>query len=213
MAKNQKPAKRKPKSACSRQSLLFSKPSERFFTMAWEVNEANRLIDLHHLLAGTYFDENGEPNESIDSPMHVYCNAYKGDFPIASKAGLIPDENCYHVRSRVHAVNSKTGEHLFCDYQMLCNTPLTIVEFMFGESAENNSLYVEESGLKTRWKGYYPALEEYLDSFSDDFDLKTNHCELTCKAAFYSFQHEKVFKSLKLIHSTPAKMVNGRKIA
>ena len=213
MSNNQKPAKRKPKSACTRKSLLFSKPKERFFNMSWEVNEANRLIDLHHLLAGTFFDEDGNENENINSPMHVYCNAYKGDFSIASKAGLIPDENCYHVRSRVHAVNSKTGENLFCDYRILCNTPLTIIEFMFGESTENNTIYIEESGITTRWKGFYPLLEEYLKSFSDDFDLKTNHCELTCKTAFFSYQHENVFKSLQLIHATPFRMKNAQRIA
>ena len=41
------------------------------FQMFWEVNEAKRIIEMHHLLNGV------DPQESTHTPLHVWMKAHK----------------------------------------------------------------------------------------------------------------------------------------
>lgn len=214
MAKKQKPALRKPKSAAKRVPLLSAKPKERIFTMTWEVNTANAILEKYHKGNGTFYDENGEEVEVQDTPIHIYCSAYQGDYSLASKAGLIHDESSFYIKSNVHAVNKSTGETLDCEYKILCYDRLTLLEFLSGESSDNGEIIVKEKDKEeTTWRGFFTLLEEYLAEFSNEFELVTNHCELICKNSFLSAYHAKVFESLKLIHAKPIIMKNAQQIA
>lgn len=203
MSKNQqKPAKRKTKSQSSRKPFVVSKPIQREFKMKWEVNEANTQIDLHHLLYGTYFDENGEPLESQETPLAIYCNSYKGSLAIAMKSALIPYRHKFTMKSKVTIKNLNTGDYEYIHLEMICHDELSMLEFLYAESAEGNTHYIEEAGIKKRWIGFMPELQKILDSFSDEYEALTNHCELSCVSAFYTYEHARAFKALELLHNS-----------
>lgn len=197
-----KPAKRKTKAQSTRKPFFQAQPKPRNFKMNWEVNDANLTMDLHHLLTGTYFDEYGNQIKELHTPLAIYCNAYKGSFAIAYKSALIKYRNKFTMKSKVTAINEKTGQKLITYMEMYCDEEMSLLEFLYAESAEGHTFYIEESGIKTRWNGFFPELEKFLHSFGDDYELITNHCELTCTSSFYTNEHERVYRALELIHSS-----------
>ena len=64
----------------------------------------------------------------------------------------------------------------------------------------DSDLYIEESGIKTKWLGFNSELEKYLEEIEGEFEIVTNHCCLTCFSSFKSFRHEVEFKSIKLMN-------------
>lgn len=203
MSKNQqKPAKRKTKSQSSRKPFAVSKPIQREFKMKWEVNDANRMMDLHHLLFGTYFDENGYPKEDLITQLAIYCNSYKGSLAIAMKAELIPYRHKFTMKSKVTIKNIKTGIHEYIHLEMVCHDELSILEFLEAESVDGYTYYIEEAGIKKRWIGFMPELKKILDDFGDEYEALTNHCELSCVSAFYTYEHARAFKALELLHNS-----------
>ncbi|EZQ10756.1 hypothetical protein [Acinetobacter sp. Ver3] len=161
------------------------------FQMTWEVNEAKRIIELHHLMNGV------DPQESIHTPLHVWMRAHKGDLALALKTQTIPAEQSYHIVSRIHAVNDETGEAVDVEFQLATATPMHLWQFLGDEEAD---IYVEDGGFKKKWLGFNHELEKYLNSIEGDYRIVTNHCCLTCFSSFKSFKHEMEFKSIKLIN-------------
>lgn len=88
------------------------------FQMTWEVNEAKRIIEMHHLLGGV------DPQESMHTPLEVWMNAHKGDLALALKTQTIPPEQSFHIVSRIHAVNKETGEEVDVDFQLATATTM-----------------------------------------------------------------------------------------
>ena len=82
------------------------------FQMFWEVNEAKRIIEMHHLLNGV------DPQESTHTPLHVWMRTHKGDLSLALKTQTIPAEQSFHIVSRVHAKNKETGETVDVEFQL-----------------------------------------------------------------------------------------------
>lgn len=161
------------------------------FQMLWEVNEARRIIEMHHLLNGV------DPQESTFTPIEVWMKAHKGDLSLALKTQTIPDEQSFHIVSRVHAVNKETGEAVDVEFQLATATTMHLWQFLGDEEAD---IYVEDGGFKKKWLGFNHELEKYLESIEGDFEIVTNHCCLTCFSTFKSFRHEMEFKAAKLIH-------------
>lgn len=160
------------------------------FQMTWEVNEAKRIIELHHLLGGV------DPQESTHTPLHVWMNAHKGDLALALKTQTIPAEQSFHVVSKVHAVNEETGETVDVEFQLA--TPEVMHLWQFLGDVESD-IYVNDGGFKKKWLGFSHELEKYLEGIEGDFVVKTNHCCLTCFSSFKSFNHEREFKAKKLM--------------
>ena len=46
--------------------------------MFWEVGEAKRIIEMHHLLNGV------NPQESTHTPLEVWMRAHKGDLALGA---------------------------------------------------------------------------------------------------------------------------------
>lgn len=162
------------------------------FQMFWEVNEAKRIIEMHHLLNGV------DPQESTFTPLGVWMKAHQGDLALALKTQTIPCEQSFHIASKVIAMNKATGETVVCDFQLA--TPHIMHLWQFLGDVESD-LYIEEAGIKTKWLGFEHELNKYLKSVAgDDFEVVTNHCCLTCFSSFKSFAHEREFKSIKLIN-------------
>ena len=161
------------------------------FQMFWEVNEAKRIIEMHHLLNGV------DPQESTHTPLHVWMKAHKGDLSLALKTQTIPAEQSFHIVSRVHAKNKETGETVDVEFQLATATIMHLWQFLGDDDAD---LYVEDGGFKKKWLGFNHELEKYLESIEGDFEIVTNHCCLTCFSTFKSFRHELEFKSVKLMN-------------
>ena len=160
------------------------------FQMTWEVNEAKRIIEMHHLLGGV------DPQESTHTPLEVWMNAHKGDLALALKTQTIPPEQSFHIVSRIHAVNKETGEEVDVDFQLATATTMHLWQFL---GDVDSDIYVEDGGFKKKWLGFNSELEKYLESIEGDFEIKTNHCCLTCFSTFASFRHEMEFKARKLM--------------
>ena len=160
------------------------------FQMTWEVNEAKRIIEMHHLLGGV------DPQESTHTPLEVWMNAHKGDLALALKTQTIPPEQSFHIVSRIHAVNKETGEEVDVDFQLATATTMHLWQFL-GDMGSD--IYVEDGGFKKKWLGFNSELEKYLESIEGDFEIETNHCCLTYFSTFASFRHEMEFKARKLM--------------
>lgn len=161
------------------------------FQMSWEVGEAKRIIELHHLMHGV------NPQESTHTPLEIWMKAHKGDLALALKTQSIPPEQSFHIVSRVHAVNEETGESVDVEFQLATATVMHLWQFLGDEDAD---IYVNDGGFKKKWFGFNHELENYLNSIDGDYKIVTNHCCLTCFSTFKSFQHERTFKSTKLIN-------------
>lgn len=161
------------------------------FQMTWEVNEAKRIIEMHHLLDGV------NPQESTHTPLEIWMKAHKGDLALGLKTQTIPAEQSYHIVSRVHAVNKETGESVDCEFQLATPATMHLWEFL-GDS--DSDVYVEDGGFKKKWLGFNHELEKYLEEIKGDFEIVTNHCCLTCFSTFKSFAHEQQFKAVKLMN-------------
>ena len=161
------------------------------FQMSWEVNEAKRIIEMHHLLNGV------NPQESTHTPLEVWMRAHKGDLALGLKTQTIPAEQSFHIVSKIHAVNPRTGEAVDVEFQLA--TPQTMHLWQFLGDVDSD-LYIEESGIKTKWLGFNSELEKYLEEIEGEFEIVTNHCCLTCFSSFKSFRHEVEFKSIKLMN-------------
>lgn len=161
------------------------------FQMTWEVNEAKRTIEMHHLLNGV------NPQESTHTPLNVWMSAYKGDLALALKIQAIPLEQSFHIVSRIHAVNKESGESVDVEFQLATATIMHFWQFL---GDEDSDIYVEDGGFKRKWLGFNHELEKYLDEIEGDFEIVTNHCCLTCFTSFKSFRHEMEFKSVKLVN-------------
>ena len=186
-----KPAKRNKKY----NPMQIVKQKVHKFQMVWEEKEATRIIELHHLMGGTLADE------STHTPFAVWVKAHRGDLSIALKTETIPAEQSFHIVSRIHAVNKKTGEAVDCEYQLATATIMHLWDFLGSDPDNRLPIYVEEKGVKTKWRGFEHKLKKYLDSVAgDDFEVITNHCCLTCFSTFKSFRHEMEFKAAKLIN-------------
>ena len=94
------------------------------FQMTWEVNEAKNIIELHHLLNGV------DPQESTHTPLKVWMKAHKGDLALALKTQTIPEEQSFHIVSRIHAVNEKTGKTVDCEFQLATDTAMHLWQFL-----------------------------------------------------------------------------------
>lgn len=155
------------------------------FQMSWEVNEAKRIIEMHHLLNGV------DPQQSKFTPLKVWMRAHKGDLALALKTQTIPCEQSFHIASKVELLTA-TGETIICDFQLA--TPQTMHLWQFLGDVESD---FEVNGDK--WLGFENELNKYLKSVAgDNFTVVTNHCCLTCLSSFKSFRHEIEFKSIKL---------------
>lgn len=162
------------------------------FQMTWEVNEAKNIIELHHLLNGV------DPQESTHTPLKVWMKAHKGDLALALKTQTIPAEQSFHIVSRIHAVNDKTGETVDCEFQLATDTVMHLWQFLGDIESD---IYVNDGGFKKKWLGFNHELEAYLKEVGNgEFVVKTNHCCLTCFSTFKSFRHEMEFKSIKLMN-------------
>ena len=161
------------------------------FQMTWEVNEAKRIIEMHHLLNGV------NPQESTHTPLKVWMKAHKGDLALGLKTQTIPEEQSFHIVSRIHAVNKETGEAVDIEYQLATETVMHLWQFLGDEDSE---IYVNDGGFKKKWLGFNHELEKYLEEIEGDYEVVTNHCCLTCFSSFKSFQHEVQFKSIKLMN-------------
>ena len=161
------------------------------FQMTWEVNEAKRIIEMHHLLNGV------NPQESTHTPLNVWMSAHKGDLALALKIRAIPTEQSFHIVSRIHAVNKESGESVDVEFQLATATVMDFWQFLGNEDSD---IYVEDGGFKRKWLGFNHELEKYLDEIEGDFEIVTNHCCLTCFTSFKSFRHEMEFKSVKLVN-------------
>ncbi|WP_180008252.1 hypothetical protein [Acinetobacter sp. YH12238] len=157
------------------------------FQMTWEVNEAKRIIEMHHLLGGV------DPQESEHTPLEVWMNAHKGDLALALKTQTIPPEQSFHIVSRIHAVNKETGEAVDVEFQLATATIMHLWQFL---GDEDSDIYVEDG---KKWLGFNSELEEYLESIEGDFEVVTNHCCLTCFSSFISARHQMKFKAHKLM--------------
>jgi hypothetical protein len=160
------------------------------FQMTWEVNEAKRIIEMHHLLNGV------DPKESTHTPLKVWMKAHKGDLALGLKTQTIPAEQSFHIVSRIHAVNDN-GESVDVEFQLATATAMHLWEFL---GDVDSDIYVEDGGFKKKWLGFNHELEKYLDSIEGDWVIETNHCCLTCFSSFKSFKHEMEFKSVKLVN-------------
>ena len=161
------------------------------FQMAWEVNEAKRIIEMHHLLNGV------NPQESTHTPLKVWMRAHKGDLALALKTQTIPAEQSFHIVSRVHAVNKETGEAVDVEYELATPSAMDMWQFLGGDDSD---VYIEDAGFKKKWLGFNHEFEKYLNDIGGDYEIVTNHCCLTCFSSFKSFQHEIQFKSVKLMN-------------
>ena len=160
------------------------------FQMLWEVSEAKRIIEMHHLLNGV------DPQQSTFTPLKIWMRAHKGDLALALKTQTIPCEQSFHIVSKIHAVNPRTGEAVDVEFQLATPQAMHLWQFL---GDVDSDLYIEESGIKTKWLGFEHELNKYLKSVAgDDFEVVTNHCCLTCFSSFKSFRHEIEFKSIKL---------------
>ncbi|ENU67946.1 TPA: hypothetical protein LUJ82_000825 [Acinetobacter baumannii] len=161
------------------------------FQMHWEVEEARRIIEIHHLLGGV------DPQESTHTPLEIWMNAHHGDLALALKTRAIESEQSFHIFSRVHAVEETTGETVDCEIELATPDRMEFWQFLGDEEAE---LYVQDGPFKKKWLGFNGELEKYLNSVGEGktFVVKTNHCVLTCFSAFKSFADEQKFKSKKL---------------
>lgn len=161
------------------------------FQMFWEVNEAKRIIELHHLMNGV------DPQESTHTPLKVWMKAHKGDLALALKTQTIPAEQSYHIVSRIHAVNKETGESVDVEFQLATATTMHLWQFLGDEDAD---IYVYDGGFKKKWLGFNHELESYMNEIAKGFEIVTNHCCLTCFSSFKSFRHEMEFKATKLVN-------------
>lgn len=163
------------------------------FQMSWEMNEAKRIIELHHLMRGV------DPQESTHTPLDVWMKAHKGDLALALKTRTIPAEQSYHIASSVVMTDNVTGAEIKADFQLATPNTMHLWQFL-GDS--DSDLYIMDSGLKVKWLGFNDQLEKYLkDICPNGYTIKTNHCCLTCLSTFKSFMHEVEFKSIKLARS------------
>ena len=152
--------------------------------MYWEVGEASRIIELHHLTGGS-------PTTDIShTPLNVWMKAHKGDLALGLKTQTIPAEQSFHIVSRVHAVHPDAGVSVDLEYQLATPNIMHLWEFL-GDA---------ESGYED-WHGFNHELEKYLAEVALGFEIITNHCCLTCFTSFKSFAHERQFKAVKLMNS------------
>lgn len=161
------------------------------FQMHWEVEDARRIIELHHLLGGV------DPQESTHTPTTVWTAAHKGDLALALKTRTIQSEQSFHILSRVHAVEETTGETVDCEIEVATPDRLEFWQFLGDEEAD---IYIQDGPFKTKWLGFNGELEKYLASVGEgkNFVVKSNHCVLTCFSTFKSFADERRFKEIKL---------------
>lgn len=165
------------------------------FQMFWEEKGATRTIELHHLLGGV------TDLESAVTPMNVWLNVHKGDLSIALKTSTIPAEQSFHIVSKIHAVNKATGEAFDCEFQLATPHVMHLWDFLGSDPDGREPIYIEDKGVKTRWRGFEHELKKYMDEVAgDDFKVVTNHCCLTCFSTFKSFGHEMKFKAAKLMN-------------
>ena len=177
----------KPKRKYNPKQIIKQKVHK--FQMLWEVNEAKRIIEMHHLLNGV------DPQQSTFTPLKVWMRAHKGDLALALKTQTIPCEQSFHIASKVELLTA-TGETVVCDFQLA--TPQTMHLWQFLGDVDSD-LYIEESGIKMKWLGFEHELNKYLKSIAgENHEVITNHCCLTCFSSFKSFRHEIEFKSIKL---------------
>lgn len=157
--------------------------------MSWEANDANRVIEIHHLLGGV------NTTKEVVTPLTVWMNAYKGDLALALKTETISSDQSFHIVSRVHAIDEVTGETSDYEIQVASPAHLELWEFLGDEDAE---IYLANG---EQWLGFHGELYAYLEKVSEGKQLRllTNHCCLTCFTSFKSFAHEREFKSTKML--------------
>ena len=169
----------------------FIKQKVHKFQMFWEVLEAERIIDLHHLLNGSDVDD------ETFTPVDVWMKAHKGDLALALKSHSIPPLQSFHIVSKIHAFHPETGEEFNGEFQLATATPMQILDFL---DCKSENIYVDDGGFSKKWKGFENELLKFMTSTAPGFEIKTNHCCLTCFSTFKTFAHEREFKALKLIH-------------
>ena len=159
--------------------------------MFWEVGEAKRIIEMHHLLNGV------NPQESTHTPLDVWMRAHKGDLALGLKTQTIPAEQSFHIVSKIHAVNPESGNLIDVEFQLASPETMHLWEFL---GDVDSDIYVNDGGFKKKWLGFNNELEKYLDSIDGDYTINTNHCCLTCFTSFKSFAHQRQFEAVKLMN-------------
>ena len=170
---------------------VFSKP--RLMQMTWEVNEMHRHFDLYKLFNGI------ESDKAV--PLSVWFDVHRGDLALALKLHLIPEQQSFHIVSKVNAVCEATGVELNTVFELAIPERMTFAQFLNIEGSE--PIYINRGhGLKTKWEGFDHELETYLTEIDTDdhYVVKTNHVTLTCITGFKSLAFERAFIGQKLIH-------------
>lgn len=159
--------------------------------MFWEVDEAKRIIEMHHLLNGV------NPQESTHTPLEVWMRAHKGDLALGLKTQTIPAEQSFHIVSKIHAVDNETGASIDVEFQLATPETMHLWEFL---GDVDSDIYVNDGGFKKKWLGFNHELEKYLESIEGDYVIKENNCCLTCFTSFKSFAHQRQFEAVKLMN-------------
>ena len=135
--------------------------------MRGEATEENRMVSMWQIL-------NNKPSDAAP-PMDLFLKLSKGDLAIALRKDLIPQNQSYHIKTNVHAVNDATGEAVDVEYELATPEKMTCKQFLNGPDLDNGDepIYVKENGIKVRWEGLNKKLRKYLDEIAgDDFEVK-----------------------------------------
>lgn len=172
------------------------RPTVHKLTMAWEVQEKDRRVQMWRLL-------NGKDDHDL-IPMNMFLEIHTGDLGIALRKHLIPEKQVFHIHAKIHACNDVTGETVDVDYELKIPERISLWQFMEGydERYPDEVIYVNKGhGLRTKWEGLNVELERYLETVGDDdYKMITNHCTLTCYSAFNSFDDAAQLQAIKMYH-------------
>lgn len=157
--------------------------------MTFNIDEVNKHID-------EWRAENDLADKEL-TPKHVVYDVYHGDLIIALKNLLIPLEQEWFLGVDTHYYNKDTDEVLTVPTQF--QMPLMSFEqFRFG-----CDLKVDRgAGIKTRWKGINPELNEILDQeVPEGFDRVRSDALLRVETAFNNVADYLYFKQAKMLRA------------
>lgn len=157
--------------------------------MTFNIDEVNEHID-------EWRAENGLADKEL-TPKHVVYDVYHGDLIIALKNLLIPLEQEWFLGVDTHYYNEDTDEVLTVPTQF--QMPLMSFEqFRFG-----CDLKVDRgAGIKTRWKGINPELNEILEQeVPEGFDRVRSDALFRVETAFNNVADYLYFKQAKMLRA------------
>lgn len=157
--------------------------------MTFNIDEVNEHID-------EWRAENDLADKEL-TPKHVVYDVYHGDLIIALKNLLIPLEQEWFLGVDTHYYNKDTDEVLTVPTQF--QMPLMSFEqFRFG-----CDLKVDRgAGIKTRWKGINPELNEILEQeVPEGFDRVRSDALFRVETAFNNVADYLYFKQAKMLRA------------